>query len=85
MKNYTFHNLHRVNKTIAKTYFTAGKDVIFTPCNCRPVNDVFGLAMPMNKCNQNCDGQSFDSIVNAFEYYNCNAETGKYTAFYVED
>ena len=27
---------------------------------------------------------SFDSLVNAFEYYNCDSERGTYSAFYVE-
>lgn len=27
---------------------------------------------------------SFDSLVNAFEYYNCDNERGTYSAFYVE-
>ena len=27
---------------------------------------------------------SFDALVNAFEYYNCNNEQGTYSAFYME-
>lgn len=26
----------------------------------------------------------FDTVVNAFTFYNCNAETGRYPAFYVK-
>lgn len=28
--------------------------------------------------------REFDTVVNAFIFYNCNAETGRYPAFYVK-
>lgn len=28
--------------------------------------------------------REFDTVVNAFTFYNCNAETGRYPAFYVK-
>lgn len=28
--------------------------------------------------------REFDTVVNAFIFYNCNAETGRYQAFYVK-
>ena len=28
---------------------------------------------------------SFDKLVNAFEYYNCDNERGRYAAYYVEN
>ncbi len=31
------------------------------------------------------EGRTFDQVLNAFEYYNCNNETGNYTAFYIEE
>ena len=30
------------------------------------------------------DVKDFDSVVNEFEFYNCNYETGYYSAFYIE-
>ena len=38
------------------------------------------------KSDANCYASysSFDSLVNAFEYYNCDSERGTYSAFYVE-
>lgn len=30
-----------------------------------------------------CEYGDFDTLVYEFEYYNCNSETGKYTAFWI--
>lgn len=92
MKNYTFTNngktYKRVNKTTARAAFVSGATVYFVPCNLRP----FGFWAPevgLNKENNDDpatdDKSYFNKIVNCFTWYNCtNAETGKYTAFYIE-
>lgn len=77
-KSYVFK---RINKRSARAAYNNGLTVIFSPCNMRPFNNYFGLDMDINKDNINCQGQDFNKILNAYEYYNCNAETGKYTAF----
>lgn len=85
MKNLVFsynnHNFVRVSKKTAKRFFDKGLTVVFCPCNLRPFG-FWGCESFVNPAN--CDGQAFDTVVNSFEYYNCNlSETGKYTAFYI--
>lgn len=29
-------------------------------------------------------GMTFEAVVNEFEYYNCNRETGRYAKFFME-
>lgn len=74
--------LKRISKTRAKTLYNQGNKVLFIPCKLNPFN-MWGLGIWEN--NQ-LDGQfeTFEKLANAFEYYNCNSETGKYIAFYIE-
>ena len=94
MKEYTFTEngiaYKRVNKQTARKAYKNGSDVIVCACKLRPgapwrpeyivnrknrekfVVDEIGVA------------KDFESIVNSYEFYNCtNAETGKYSAFYI--
>ena len=87
MRAYTFtengYTFKRINNKQARQAYSNGLTVRFCPCNLRP-GSPFRLDMDINKINQNCAGETFDSIVNAFEWYNCrDSETGKYTAFYI--
>jgi len=72
----------RIDKKKAKRAYNNNLTVIFCPVNLSPFSP-WGLDMPMNKENLNCNYISFDKLLNEFEYYNCNNETGKYTAFYI--
>lgn len=74
--------LKRITKTRAKTLYSQGKKVLFVPCKLNPFN-MWGLGIWEN--NQ-LDGQfeTFEKLVNAYEFYNCSSETGKYIAFYIE-
>lgn len=86
MKNIYLHDkgmtLKRINKHKARKAYDNGLDVLFIPCNLNPLNRVFNLGIWENK---NLDGQyhDFEALYNAFSYYNCNSETGKYIAFYI--
>lgn len=87
MRKYNFSvdgfNFERINKRTARQAYNNGLTVLFCPVNLRP-GSVWRLDMPINKNNQNCEGCSFDSVLNAFENYNCTgSETGRYSAFYV--
>lgn len=74
MRAYTFtengYTFKRINKKQARQAYSNGLTVRFCPCNLRP-GSPFRLDMDINKINQNCAGETFDSIVNAFEWYNC--------------
>ena len=74
--------LKRIDRRKAAAAYNNGLDVLFIPCNLNPVNNFYNLGIWENKA---LDGQyrDFTALVNAFEYYNCNAETGRYTAFYI--
>lgn len=86
MKQYTFvengFTFERINKKQARRAYNNGLTVRFCPCNIRP-DFPLGLGMDMNRIQQNCEGVAFDVLLNQFEWYNCNTETGKYTAFYI--
>ena len=88
MRKYNFDhngfNFIRINKKRARAAYNNGLTVIFCPCNLRPFGFYnLGLPMEQNKINQNCDGVTFDKLVNEYEFYNCHPDTGKYTAFYI--
>ena len=72
----------RINKKQARKTYDNGLPVLFSPVNMDPLKRFCSLAIWESK---DLDGQynTFDALVNAYEYYNCNSETGNYTAFYV--
>ena len=72
----------RVDKKTARRAYNNNLTVIFCPVNLSPFSP-WGLDMPMNKENYNCNGIEFEKLINEFEFYNCNSETGRYTAFYI--
>lgn len=73
----------RVNKRRAKSVYEAGGDVIITPVYVDPFNIWRPHARISSKRQWGVD-VTFDSIVNEYEYYNCNSsELGRYPAYYV--
>lgn len=73
----------RIRKDKARKLYNAGATVHLVPCKLRPDNS-WGLMYDANYYNWNkCE--PFDTVVAAFEMYNCNNETGRYTAFYFEE
>lgn len=83
MTKYTVYSngfrFQRVNKTQAKRAYNNGLAVIVTPVNIDPFGVCGGGLQITNKSNE-----SFENVVNAFEFYNCiNSETGRYTGFYL--
>lgn len=73
----------RVSKRRAISAYEAGNDVIITPVYVDPFNMWRPHARVSNKRRWGVD-VTFDSIVNEYEYYNCNSnEVGRYPAYYV--
>ena len=66
----------RISKAAARKVYAAGLHLILCPVGMRPDTPWHIEAFVEHR------NESFDSVVNAFEYFNCNAETGYYTAFY---
>jgi hypothetical protein len=83
MKHYNFDSVQRITKRKAEQLYNYGFDVLFIPCNLNPENNFYNLGIWENV---NLSGQydNFEKLVNAFTYYNCNSETGKYIAFYMK-
>lgn len=65
----------RVAKGAARSLFEGGEDVFILPCNIR-IGNMWMQPMPIPR------DEGFDRTVNAYTYYNCNAETGRYCSFY---
>ena len=75
----------RVSKAKARKHYNTNAGIIaFCPCNLNPGSQwgVVSYITPWEREN----GETFDKLVNAFEFYNCtNNETGKRAAFYIAD
>ena len=67
----------QVQKRTAKKLFEAGETIFLQSCNMRPFG-VWSKCIDIN----NKEGESFESVVNSFECYNCGNEQGSYTSFY---
>ena len=72
--------MERVNKTRAEKLFKGGETILFIPCKLNPTSP-WSIGVEVNTNSTDC---SFNELCNAITYYNCNAETGKYLAYYVK-
>lgn len=72
--------IKRVDKREARKRFYEGEDIYLKPCKINPTSKWVDYAI----ANKTLSG-FFDSLVNVFEYYNCNNKTGTYASFYVAD
>lgn len=93
MNKSTIGRYTRITKREAARRYNAGEVVRLTPCKMSPVSpwgcfsdahkesyttvsdDNFNTTVARNR--------DFETVVNAFTYYNCNNETGKYPAYWV--
>lgn len=75
----------RISKADAKKFYELGARVFFAPSNLTP-GGFYGVGSWVCLYNEYTgrEFRIFETVVNAFEYYNCtSSETGKYTAFYI--
>lgn len=70
--------MKRISKTAARKLYSEGKMFWMTAANMRPE---CGLLINYKKDDEPKD---FDKLYNAFVYYNCNNECGRYPAYYIE-
>lgn len=78
-----YNGYKRINKAMARRLFNNGTPVYILPCKVRLDNAWFKPAM-INR--NNLDNESFEKIINAFEYYNCSYnELGKYASYYLKE
>lgn len=69
----------RVTKNQARATYNSGLTVLLCPVKMRPFSP-WHLEMYVVK-SEWCE---FDAAISCFEHYNCDSETGRYTAFYVQ-
>ena len=81
MTNKYFYGWNRINKTTARRLFNAGHDILFNPVNMPVRRDFYCMHVIANKKGR----ADFDKLCNAYQYYNCDNETGRYPAFYVKE
>lgn len=94
MNKISIDGFTRITRKEARKRYNAGEVVRMCAVNMSPVNmwDCF-----VDCCREAFppiagDGfntvvsrsREFDTVVNAFTFYNCNSETGRYPAFYVK-
>ena len=75
--------MKRISKAAARKMWNNNQDFIMVPCKLSPN----GFGSVHTRCDLLDEEKKadFDKLVNEFEFYNCNRETGKYMAFYVEE
>ena len=89
MNNYIFtdhekNHYKRIDKRQARRAYNDGKTVILCPCNLKP-SGFWRPEIIIKKDGAPTLYKDFNKRVNYFEFYNCiNAETGKYSAFYIQ-
>lgn len=69
----------RINKAIARKVYDNGKTIFMQSCNIS-FDSMWQSACPITPDVTT----SFDSVVNAFQYYNCDSERGRYPHYYIE-
>ena len=79
MVNAKIGNYLKIQKQTAMRYFNLGLPITICPCKLDPISR-WGVATTIDK-----HKGDFDRLITNFEYYNCNNETGKYTAYYVQN
>ena len=81
MINYSSEKMERVNRRAAERLYNSGVAVGLCPCKMNPEHPYFNMLAWVNSSDD--PERSFTALCNAFTWYNCNAETGQYIAFYV--
>ena len=94
MTKLVFNGYKRISKKAAEKLYNAGQIIRICSVKISPVNvwnffadcqrdslteissDGFNTTLARNK--------EFETVVNAFTFYNCNNETGRYPAYYVK-
>ena len=94
MNKYTFtshgrRTFTRVSKTTAKKAYINGFVIALCPCKLRP-GTPWDSETIVDRETRGCvtddisAENDFEKLLNAFEYYNLNRDTGSYTAFFIE-
>ncbi len=72
--------MERINKRQARRAFEQGKEIWVVPCN---MDVKFGMLISKEYLKKGY--RSFDHIINNYVWFNCNNETGRYCAYYLDE
>ncbi len=74
----------RVSKRRARSEYDAGRDVIIAPVNIRLFGP-WGIELLLTKRHPRLADETFDTLSNEYEYYNCGGYCqGAYAAYYIK-
>lgn len=68
----------RISKAQARKLYNKGGTICLCPCKMRPFSGWEVECVTSSNLHK-CD---FEKLLDGFVWYNCNAESGKYTSFY---
>lgn len=76
--------MKRINKAMARKLFEEHKSFWIVPVYQEPTH--WGILINKDSTAHYCGCvfSSFDTLVNAFAYYNCNNGRGPYPAYYID-
>lgn len=80
MNKYETKTLKRISKRAARRVYDNGGELTIIACKLSPENIYYNFGITTNKTMY---GATFEQLVNAYEFYNCNYEYGYYAAFYI--
>ena len=80
MKQISINGYKRITKRRAERLYETGQPILFCPVKLIP-----GGAWRIGCIVTKKEGRTFSQELSAFEYFNCNNETGLYTAFYIKE
>lgn len=72
----------KITKTQARKRFEKGEQIFVLPNKIRFDNI---WMQPFHFTKAQIEPDDFDTVINCYEYYNCNSETGKRCAYYVKE
>ena len=76
----------RIQKRRARKYYEQGGEIYLCPYKLRPGEPWHPEAVAhMDGLEGRDASAAFDFMVDMFEFYNCNHQSGEYAAFYVKD
>lgn len=79
-QNGRYETYTQVTRPKAERLYNEGTTIYLLPCDANPFYDVW-----KNMCSLSLSASGdFKNAVNAFEYYNCNNEMGKYACFFIK-
>ena len=78
----------RVNRAVAKSYFKKGATIYLYPCKANVNSMWYSLApshIHFSDYESSDTDKVFECAVSMYEFYNCNADEGRYAKFFVAD